>query len=54
MAQALLGWVLGCVFVYAALFGAGSFLYGHTPQAIFWTAAFIVSGVWLIQLLRRR
>jgi SSS family solute:Na+ symporter len=52
MAHALLGWVLGCVFVYAALFGAGSFLYGHVPQGFFWAAAFVVSGVWLVRLLR--
>ena len=29
----LLGWVLGCTFVYSTLFGAGSALYGHTTQA---------------------
>jgi Na+/proline symporter len=54
MAQALLGWVLGCVFVYAALFGAGSFLYGHAAQGTFWAIAFVVSGVWLVGLLRSR
>ena len=30
--QALLGWMLGCTFVYSALFGTGSFLYGRMPQ----------------------
>ena len=50
--QALLGWVLGCTFVYAALFGSGSFLYGHTAQGMFWAVAFVVSGVWLVRLLR--
>jgi Na+/proline symporter len=54
LAHSLLGWVLGCVFVYAALFGTGSFLYGHTAQGAFWAVAFVVSGVWLVQLLRRR
>jgi Na+/proline symporter len=54
LAQSLLGWVLGCVFVYAALFGSGSFLYGHTAQAIFWALAFVVSGVWLLTILRAR
>ena len=29
--QALLGWVLGCAFVYARLFGTGSLLYGNMP-----------------------
>lgn len=52
IAQSLLGWVLGCVFVYAALFGTGSFLYGHTAQAIFWAVACVISGVWLATILR--
>ena len=52
LAQALLGWVLGCTFVYAALFGTGSFLYGHTAQGVFWSGAFLASGTWLVQLLR--
>jgi SSS family solute:Na+ symporter len=51
--QALLGWVLGCVFVYAALFGAGSFLYGRTAQGVMWLAFFLVSGVGLARLLPR-
>src|SRR6266511_682851 len=49
--QALLGWVLGCVAVYAALFGAGSALYGRTAQAVLWGIAFVVSGLGLIRLL---
>jgi solute:Na+ symporter, SSS family len=51
--SALLGWVLGCLFVYSALFGAGSFLYGRTAQAILWTILFIASGIWLARLLPR-
>jgi len=51
--QALLGWVLGCVFVYAALFGAGSFLYGRTTQGLMWLAFFVVSGLGLVRLLPR-
>ena len=50
--QAMLGWVLGCAFVYAALFGTGSFLYGQMPQAAFWLVVFVVSGLWLRQVLR--
>jgi Na+/proline symporter len=53
MPMALLGWVTGCVFVYAALFGAGSFLYGRTTQGLVWTALFVVSGVMLIRLMPR-
>ena len=52
LAQSLLGWVLGCVFVYAALFGAGSFLYGRTAQGLVWLAAFVVSGGWLLRIVR--
>ena len=50
--QSLLGWMLGCVFVYAALFGTGSFLYGNTAIALFWLAALVVSGVGLARILR--
>jgi SSS family solute:Na+ symporter len=53
MPRALLGWTLGCAFTYAALFGAGSFLYGHTAQAALWLALFVVSGFGLLRLLPR-
>jgi len=53
MAAALLGWTLGCAFVYAALFGAGSFLYGHTAQGALWLAVFVASGFGLLRLLPR-
>ena len=51
--QALLGWMLGIAFVYAALFGTGSFLYGRTPQALVWLAVFVVSGLGLLRLVPR-
>jgi hypothetical protein len=51
LAHSLLGWVLGCMFIYSALFGAGSFLYGKTAQGSVWLAAFIISGIGLIRLL---
>ena len=51
MAQSLLGWVLGCLFVYAALFGTGSYIYGRTAQAVVWTLVFVVSAAGLIRLL---
>jgi len=54
LAHSFLGWVMGCVFVYSALFGAGSYLYGHLSQGIFWTAAFGISGGWLLRLLMVR
>jgi len=51
--QALLGWVLGCLTVYAALFGTGSALYGRTGPALFWGAVLLVSGALLIRLVSR-
>ena len=46
-----LGWVLGCTFVYATLFGAGTALYGHTSQAIVWLIVWLASGAGLIRIL---
>jgi solute:Na+ symporter, SSS family len=51
--QSLLGWVLGCTFVYAALFGTGSFIYGKTAQGLVWLVLFVVSGLGLLRLLPR-
>ena len=51
--MAMLGWILGCAFVYAALFGAGSFLYGNTAQALVWLGVFVVSTVGLARILPR-
>ena len=51
--QSLLGWVLGCCFVYAALFGAGSFLYGRVPQGLMWLGLFLASGIGLLRILPR-
>ncbi len=53
VAHSILGWVLGCLCVYSALFGAGSYIYGRMPQAIVWTVAFVGSGAWIIRLLQR-
>ncbi len=52
MSQALLGWVLGCAFVYAALFGTGSFIYGNMPQFAVWAVVFVVSGFGVQRVLR--
>jgi solute:Na+ symporter, SSS family len=52
MSQALAGWTLGCVFVYSALFGAGSLLFGHMPQFFVWLAVFAASGIGLFLVLR--
>ena len=50
--QAMLGWVLGCCFVYAALFGTGSLLYGRMPQFWMWLALFAASGYGVWRVLR--
>jgi hypothetical protein len=51
--QAFLGWVLGIAFIYAALFGVGTFLYGHLSQALLWLGVFVVSGVGLLRVVPR-
>jgi hypothetical protein len=52
MAHSLLAWVLGCLTVYAALFGTGSVLYGNSVQAAVWIVVFLVSGTWLASVVR--
>jgi hypothetical protein len=51
--MSLFGWVLGCTFVYSALFGTGSFLYGRYMQALVWLALLIASGSGLQRVLPR-
>ena len=51
-AQALIGWVLGCLFVYSALFGTGSLLYGRMPQFYAWLVLFVLTGVGTWRVLR--
>jgi len=53
LAHALAGWVAGCAFIYSALFGAGSFIYGRNLQAMLWLATFLVSGFALTRVWRR-
>jgi Na+/proline symporter len=50
--QAMIGWVLGCTFVYSALFGVGSLLYGRTGQGMIFVAVCIVSGIGVLRVLR--
>ena len=50
--QALLGWVLGCAFVYSGLFGVGSLLYGRMPQFAMWLTVFLLSGAGLARVLQ--
>lgn len=43
--QALLGWIFGVFFVYAALFGTGAFLMGRTVLLQVWAVIFMISGI---------
>jgi solute:Na+ symporter, SSS family len=47
----LLGWILGCTFVYSTLFGAGSALYGYTTQTAVFGVVWLLSGVGLVRVL---
>jgi Na+/proline symporter len=51
LSHAVLGWTLGCTFVYAALFGVGSFLYGRGLQAAFWASVFLASAAGLLRVM---
>ncbi len=51
--QMMLGWTSGVMFVYAGLFGTGSLIYGRTLQASIWFVAFVISGIVLMQVVRR-
>lgn len=52
-ADSLLGWVLGCSVVYSALFGTGSFLYGHTTQGLVFLAVLVAGVIGLSRILPR-
>ena len=49
--QMFLAWTMGCVLVYSALFGTGSFLYGRTGPAMMWLVLFVVSTVVLVRVM---
>ena len=49
----ILGWVLGCVMVYSALFGAGSFLYHATTQGFVLAGTCVLSAAGLAVLIPR-
>ena len=48
-----LAWFLGCVLVYAALFGTGYLLYGQVLWAVLALGVSAAAGVWLFRLLPR-
>lgn len=53
LTTALLGWIAGCFFVYAGLFGTGSFVYGHKTAGFLWLGVFILTGISLMVLIPR-
>ena len=53
IADALLGWVLGCIMVYSALFGTGSLIYGATTQGVVLVATCVISAIGLGMLIPR-
>ncbi len=50
---ALLGWFAGCTVIWAALFVVGNVLYGRWGTATVLFAVFLVSGLALLQVVRR-
>ena len=50
---AFLAWFLGCVLVYAALFGTGYLLYGQNVAAMVSLGISAGAGIWLFRLLPR-
>jgi len=56
MAQAILGWLCGVFFVYAALFGVGAWLMGDLALVTLWGVVFALSGFgawYVVQGFRR-
>ena len=53
LTTSLLGWIAGCFFVYAGLFGTGSFIYGRTTGGFLWLGVFVLAGISLLVLIPR-
>lgn len=51
--QALLAWMLGLGFVYGALFGVGSFLFGQSVAAAAWATLAVSCGLGLLRVVPR-
>ena len=51
LTQSMIGWMLGCTFVYSALFGTGSLLYGRMNAGMLWIGAFVLSGLGLLKVM---
>jgi Na+/proline symporter len=53
MGLATLGWVSGCAVIWSSLFAIGKFLYGEMTMAWILTGVFVVSGLVLLQVIRK-
>ena len=53
MGLAAVGWVSGCTVIWSSLFAIGKFLYGEMTMAWILTAVCVVSGLVLLQVIRR-
>lgn len=51
--QGILCMLLGCAFVYSALFGVGAAIYGQYATLAIWAAIFVASGVALLSAVPR-
>jgi SSS family solute:Na+ symporter len=49
----LVGWIMGCMMIWSALFTVGNFLYGRTNYALALGAVFVVSGSIVIRVVQR-
>jgi uncharacterized membrane protein len=47
----LLSWLIGCVFVYSALFSIGQLCFGRMAPGLFWGLVCAASGVALYRLM---
>ncbi|GAC1477371.1 MAG: Na+:solute symporter [Gemmatimonadaceae bacterium] len=53
MGQATVGWIAGCLTIWASLFAIGNFLYGRTATALLLAVVFVVSGGLLLFVVGR-
>lgn len=51
LSLAILGWVLGCTFVYSTLFGTGALLYGQMQQGGLCVAVAVGTGIGLTRVV---
>jgi SSS family solute:Na+ symporter len=52
LTKSFLGWVVGSVTVYSALFATGSLLYGRVTVGLILAGVFLISGIALLSIIR--